>query len=243
MKIFFTNDDGFDSPGLQVLAASLRRAGHEVLVVAPDSDRSGASQSFSIQRPIGLKKLDEHNYKCRGTPVDCVMLLTMGALKFDADLVLSGINAGANLGTDLSYSATAGAAREAALRNYKAIALSLAAWKDYLWEDSSKWVIQNLDFLVSLCAKDTYINVNMPNIKGMRFDGAYTFPSKRSYKDKVVFDDALDAEGYQNCSLVFGDILTHPEAGSDDDIVSKGLVSISKLYIHPVEIGKIKDKG
>ncbi len=122
MKFLLTNDDGIDAPGLQALTAFAKELG-EVVVVAPDGPRSGFSHCATMYESMELRQVSENRYACSGTPVDCVRLgLTHLGLK--PDWVLSGVNAGANLGVDLYMSGTAGAAREAAILGVPAIAFS-----------------------------------------------------------------------------------------------------------------------
>ena len=106
MRVLVSNDDGVDAPGIQVLAAGLRAAGHEVLVVAPDRDRSGASNSLTLDMPVRVVRLDEHTWRVSGTPTDCVHVAITGMLEREPDMVISGINNTANLGDDVIYSGT-----------------------------------------------------------------------------------------------------------------------------------------
>ena len=112
MKILLTNDDGYGAPGIEALRIALQAAGHEVTVVAPSEQRSGAGHSVTLRRELRAKP-QPHGYALDGTPADCAKI----GLRFLApgcDMVLSGINLGANLGVDTNYSGTAAAAREAA---------------------------------------------------------------------------------------------------------------------------------
>ena len=117
MRILVSNDDGVDAPGIRILAEGLRDAGHEVSVVAPDRDRSGASNSLTLDMPIRVVRLDEHTWRVHGTPTDCVHLALTGLFRDQAepDIVVSGINNAANLGDDVIYSGTVSAAMEGRL--------------------------------------------------------------------------------------------------------------------------------
>ena len=126
MKILLTNDDGIDAPGLNALYRSLLESGNEVWVVAPLSDRSGASCSVSIGRDLLLERRGENRYALDGSPIDCVIsALKGGYLPSMPDAVLSGINSGGNLGTEVIYSGTCGAARQACLYSVPGIALRI----------------------------------------------------------------------------------------------------------------------
>ena len=126
MRVLVSNDDGVEAPGIAVLARTLSVAG-EVIVVAPDRDRSGASNSLTLDQPIRVVKLDENRYRVAGTPTDCVHLALCGMLDKDPDIVVSGINNSCNLGDDVIYSGTVSAAMEGRFLGLPAIAVSLVS--------------------------------------------------------------------------------------------------------------------
>jgi len=126
MRVLVSNDDGVDAPGIRFLAEALRQAGHEVTVVAPDRDRSGASNSLTLDQPLRAKPLGNEVYSVAGTPTDCVHLALAGMMAADPDIVLSGINNTSNLGDDVIYSGTVAAAMEGRCLGLPAIAMSLA---------------------------------------------------------------------------------------------------------------------
>ena len=126
MRILLSNDDGYAAPGLTVLAQALRNIA-EVVVVAPERNRSGASNSLTLDRPLRLNHVEADVYAVDGTPADCVNLALTGAVDARPDLVISGINAGENLGEDVLYSGTVAAAMEGALLGLPAIAISQLA--------------------------------------------------------------------------------------------------------------------
>ncbi|PZT40172.1 5'/3'-nucleotidase SurE, partial [Stenotrophomonas maltophilia] len=127
MRILVSNDDGVDAAGIRMLASVLREAGHEVTVVAPDRDRSGASNSLTLDLPIRLKRIDHYTVSVAGTPTDCVHLALTGLLEFEPDIVVSGINNVANLGDDVIYSGTVSAAMEGRFLGLPAVAVSLVS--------------------------------------------------------------------------------------------------------------------
>jgi len=112
MHVLVSNDDGVDAPGIRQLSEALRAAGHRVTVVAPDRDRSGASNSLTLDQPIRALRRDEHTWSIAGTPTDCVHLALSGMLDGDPDIVFSGINHSSNLGHDVIHSGTCPAAEE-----------------------------------------------------------------------------------------------------------------------------------
>lgn len=125
MNILIANDDGVFAPGLQALAQALKPLGR-VVVVAPESERSGYSSALTLDRPLRPVQISEDVWAVNGTPADCVYLSMNGLFDFEFDLVVSGINSGANLGDDVLYSGTVGAAFEGRLMKHPAIAVSLA---------------------------------------------------------------------------------------------------------------------
>lgn len=124
MRILISNDDGYRAPGLHILADTLRQIA-DVIVVAPDRDYSGASHSLSLTRPIRTSRLDNGIIRVEGTPTDCVHLALTGMIREPIDMVVSGINAGANMGDDVLYSGTVAAATEGRYLGLPAIAISM----------------------------------------------------------------------------------------------------------------------
>ncbi|MBF0219612.1 MAG: 5'/3'-nucleotidase SurE [Gammaproteobacteria bacterium] len=171
MKILISNDDGVLAPGITSLMQQLRTIG-KVTVVAPDRDRSGASNSLTLDQPLRSRQLAADLYAVDGTPTDCVHLAITGLLAEDPDIVVSGINAGANLGDDTLYSGTVAAAMEGRFLGYPAIAISLAALPDtprgtpFVHYDSAAAIA------IQLLAKlsdhplpaQTILNVNVPDL-------------------------------------------------------------------------------
>lgn len=165
MRILLSNDDGVHAPGLQQLAKALRGRG-QVTVVAPDRDRSGASNSLTLSRPLRATTLDNGDVRVDGTPTDCVHLALTGLLAEEPDMVISGINAGANLGDDVLYSGTVAAAMEGRFLGLPAIAVSLAGQQQCKHYDSAAQVVlELLDRLRSIpLPSDTILNVNVPDL-------------------------------------------------------------------------------
>jgi 5'/3'-nucleotidase len=125
-RLLLTNDDGIDAPGLRALEDALDPLG-EITVVAPDGERSGSSQSLTLHSPLRVRRIDDRHYSVGGTPTDAVILALYQVMPEKPDLVVAGINPGANLGENLIYSGTVAAAQEAALHGVPAIAVSLAS--------------------------------------------------------------------------------------------------------------------
>ena len=166
MRVLVSNDDGVDAPGIKILAQRLAVVG-EVVVVAPDRDRSGASNSLTLDQPIRVTKLDDGRYRVAGTPTDCVHLALAGLLDDEPDIVVSGINNSANLGDDVIYSGTVSAAMEGRFLGLPAIAVSLASTDHcgthyHSAAQAALVIMQRL--LVDPLPADTILNVNVPDI-------------------------------------------------------------------------------
>lgn len=172
LKILVSNDDGVYAPGINILATAMAELG-QVDVVAPDRDRSGASNSLTLDAPLRVKQLDNGHYSVQGTPTDCVHLATTGLLKQLPDLVVSGINDGANLGDDIFYSGTVAAAMEGRFMGLPAIALSMVGYstnKNYQTAALvAKKIIKHL--LVDPLPHNTILNINIPDVPYAQLNG------------------------------------------------------------------------
>ena len=124
MRILLSNDDGYQAAGLRLLADALANLA-EITVVAPDRNRSGASNSLTLDAPLRVEQVESNVYSVNGTPTDCVHVAITGLLDDEPDMVISGINHGANLGDDVLYSGTVGAAMEGRFLGFPAVAVSL----------------------------------------------------------------------------------------------------------------------
>lgn len=193
MRILLTNDDGIRAAGLLALAERLS-VEHEVMVSAPDSERSGFAHAFTYTVPLRANKYVMRElpnlpaYSVSGTPVDCVKL-AVGNLFTDIDFVVSGINIGANLGSDVRYSGTVSAAMEAALLGYPAIAVSLNEFRDPKNLDAAAEIVARLikEYSCGNIAFEAVLNVNVPDIplssiRGIKATGL----SRQEYVNKYI---------------------------------------------------------
>jgi 5'-nucleotidase len=233
MNILLTNDDGIDCPGLFLLAEALKKRGlHRIFVVAPDTDCSGFSHSIRFLRnPIKLSEKAPDTWTCSGSPADCVIMTLLGFLPEMPDLVISGINQGANLGTDLVYSGTAAAARQAGLAGIPGIALSLAGEGNFQWGMAVSWVMEHFDELQGFWKADTFVNVNIPNNPEGPAGLLAAFPALRIYHDKLSVYKAPGRDTW--CFVDQGAVSTKHEEGSDCDAVAKNFAAVSPVFIHP----------
>ncbi|MCX7556784.1 5'/3'-nucleotidase SurE [Xanthomonadaceae bacterium JHOS43] len=167
MRVLVSNDDGVDAPGIKVLARGLREAGHEVVTVAPDRDRSGASNSLTLDRPLRVREVDGDTWCVVGTPTDCVHLALAGLLDVEPDIVVSGINTHANLGDDVIYSGTVAAAMEGRFLGLPAIAMSLVQQGEAQshYATAARVAVElTARLLVDPLPANTILNVNVPNV-------------------------------------------------------------------------------
>jgi len=248
MRILLTNDDGITSPGLILLADGLRNAGHKVVVVAPERDQSGVSNAITFfNRPCKLTEVNKDTWSCEGTPVDCVAVGLMGGIPeislnqgCPPDVVVSGINRGANLGTDIVYSGTAAAARQGALLNIPSLALSLHDGDEWNWDMAVGFSVEYLDRMLAYWKPDTFINVNIPNRKEKPLALVHSFPSFRYYNDSIDIYHAPDGHPY--CFTNAGKVSTKPEHGSDYAVVAGNNASLSEIFIHPLLLESVKER-
>jgi 5'-nucleotidase len=164
MRILVSNDDGYFSPGIALLAEHLAALG-EVTVVAPERDRSGASNSLTLDRPLSVRRAPNGFYFVNGTPTDCVHLAVTGLLDFTPDLVVSGINLGANMGDDTIYSGTVAAATEGFLLGIPSLAVSLASKEGRHLESAAQVALQLVERLHRApFGQPVLLNVNVPDV-------------------------------------------------------------------------------
>jgi 5'-nucleotidase len=232
MHLLLTNDDGLESVSLSALSRRLAME-HEVWIVAPDSERSASSHSVTLREAIKVKRLSDRIYACSGTPADCVILAGLGLIEATIDMVLSGPNIGPNLGTDIIYSGTAAAARQAVLMGIPALATSLVGNHDNeTVEYAVEFIARNLSLFKKLSSADHFLNINFPEAVREGTDISITFPSLRIYKDRLNTQMVSDTTLY--CRIEGPPPESHMERGSDYDAVASGMISISPILIHPM---------
>jgi 5'-nucleotidase len=248
MRILLTNDDGVTSPGILALAGRLRKAGHRVVVLAPESDQSGVSHSISFfRRPCKMTAVGEDTWSCGGSPVDCVVVGLLGGLPevftmphSPPDMIISGINRGANLGSDVVYSGTAAAARQGSLFDIPSVALSLLEGEEWHWDMAAGFAVERLDEIKARWKPDSFVNVNIPNRREKPRALVHAFPSFRYYNDSIEIHHAPD--GHRYCFARTGKITSRPERGCDDAVTAEGNASVSEIFIHPVLLESVRER-
>ena len=187
MKILVSNDDGYFAPGITLLAEALGQLG-EVTVVAPERDRSGSSNSLTLDRPLTLRRAPNGFFSVNGTPTDCVHIAVTGVLDFTPDLVVSGINLGANMGDDTIYSGTVAAAAEGYLLGIPALAISLASKAGEHFDSAIGIALQLAErFRRDPFGEPVLLNVNVPDVAPARLAGIeITRLGKRHKAEPVI---------------------------------------------------------
>lgn len=233
-RILVCNDDGIHAPGLRLLTRIARALSRDVWVVAPEQEQSGASHSLTLYRPLRVRKLGPRRFAVDGTPTDCVMLAVNAVLgDRRPDLVLSGINAGANLGEDVTYSGTVAAAMEATLLGVKAIALSqvVADDSDIRWATAAALAPKVIRQLAKLpWPAHTLFNVNFPDLPSTKVKGiAAAAQGGRKVGDHLV--ERLDPRGrpYYWIGPQRDEARTRP--GSDVRAIAEAKVAVTPIFL------------
>ncbi|TWI01066.1 5'-nucleotidase /3'-nucleotidase /exopolyphosphatase [Luteimonas cucumeris] len=235
MRVLVSNDDGVDAPGIRILAEGLRDAGHEVKIVAPDRDRSGASNSLTLDMPVRVVRLDEHTWRVAGTPTDCVHLALTGMFGDDAepDIVVSGINNAANLGDDVIYSGTVSAAMEGRFLGLPAVAVSLVT-SDHRPEHFATAARAAMEIVERLSADplpaDTILNVNVPDRAWEDIAGFEVTRLGNRHRSEAC----VPAQDPRGRSLYWiGPAGPEQDAGpgTDFDAVRRGHISITPIHV------------
>ena len=201
MRILITNDDGIEAPGLDVLQKIASDLSKDVWVVAPETDQSGAAHSLTLHEPLRLRKLSERVFAVKGTPTDCVIMGVRYILQDELPtLVLSGVNRGANLADDITYSGTIAGAIEGAMLGIPSIALSLAIdWenpKKIRWETPMELGADLIRKLMKAgWPRDVLMNVNFPDREPSKVEGIQVTEQGRRDQDYLRIEDRMDTRG------------------------------------------------
>ncbi|CUI04569.1 5'/3'-nucleotidase SurE [Massilia antarctica] len=229
MRILISNDDGYLAPGIQALAEALAQVA-EIVVVAPDSNRSGASNSLSLDRPLSVQKAANGFYFVNGTPTDCVHIALTGMLDYRPDLVVSGINNGQNMGDDTLYSGTVAAATEGYLFGIPAIAFSQVAhgWEhiDAAARLARDIVLRRFDALPS----PYLLNVNIPNLPYEALNTVRATRLGRRHQAEPVIR-ALDPRGREIFWIGPPGATRDAGEGTDFHATAQGQVSVTPLQV------------
>lgn len=251
MTILLTNDDGFKAEGLAALKKRLLKDGHSVYVMAPSGNRSAVSHGMTFSS-LDFCKISENEWTCSGKPVDCVVAaLSSCIFPKKIDVVFSGINAGANIGTDVVYSGTCAAARQAVMMGVPGIALSIQPVGEghylvsgdadenlFIYEPMADFAAKNMEALVKLCRVNVpgaFVSVNalsLPEYKGVEFCAEL---SHRVYKDVVeIKEKNQPGENGSFESVFYGEVpVSTYVKGNDFHAVVNGNVAVSLIKAEP----------
>ncbi len=240
MHILVSNDDGYRAPGIAVLADALS-AENQVSVVAPERNCSGASNSLTLERGLRVCEVEDDVYYVDGTPTDTVHLAITGLLKSEPDMVISGINAGANMGDDVLYSGTVAAAMEGRHLGLPAIAVSMDSYTPKYFESGAKAVLALLkDFGQITFATNTILNINVPDIPWSDIKGfkATRLGSRHKAEGVIIQDDPRGDPMYW-----VGPPGAAQDAGEGTDFhaVSHQYISITPLQIDLTRYDSLAD--
>ena len=230
MKILLSNDDGYFSPGIECLARFLSEVA-EITVVAPERDRSGASNSLTLDRPLSFRRSANGFYYVNGTPTDCVHLAVTGVLDELPDMVVSGINQGANMGDDTLYSGTVAAATEGFLLGVPSIAVSLCSKEGRHYETAGRVALEMVQMLREKnVAKPLLLNVNVPDVPYEELRGKVATRLGKRHKAEAV----VSLVSPRNEKMYWiGAAGAAQDAGESTDFyaVSQNQVSVTPLQI------------
>ena len=235
-RILVTNDDGIHAPGLKVLEEIAREISDHVWVIAPETEQSGASHSLSLAMPLRLREVSERRYAVQGTPTDCVVMGLRYVLKDEGvNLVLSGVNRGANISDDVTYSGTIAAAMEGTFLGVPSIALSQAVGAK---NKTAKWSTARThgpDIIRKLLAlgwpKDVLINVNFPDIPHESVKGVDVTRQGHQDISDLFIDERMDARGIPYFWIGLRGAYGNPSEDSDLVAIRNGYISVTPLHM------------
>jgi 5'-nucleotidase len=234
MRILLVNDDGIHSPGITALQDACAGS-HEVWICAPDREKSGASHAISFTEAVRTRPAGEKSLAVSGTPADCVLAAFHFFMPVFPDLVVSGINIGANVGADIVYSGTTGAARQAVFLGVPGVAVSLNTFSPpYYLETAARFIADNAERFKNLWIESGdrahFLNINVPNVE--RFEGSVHIasPAKLAYENRLESFTSARGETY---SFYAG----NKRVGIDEDISTDiSLIGEGNIVVSPVEV-------
>lgn len=236
MRILISNDDGYQAEGIQVLAKHLAKD-HEVVVVAPSKNKSAASSSLTLDKPLKPVKIKNNIYSIDATPSDCVHLALCGFLEDKFDLVVTGINFGPNLGDDVIYSGTVAGAIEGRFLGMPSVAISLASWEGKNFDTAGRVATQVVNQIhTSQLSHDTVLNVNVPDVAYENIQGFQTTRLGKRHMSEPSIQDKKDSSLYwigENGKEADNGL------GTDFHAITNNYVSVTPLQIDLTKYNEI----
>jgi 5'-nucleotidase len=235
MRILLTNDDGIHAEGLAVLERIARTLSDDVWIVAPETDQSGLAHSLTLSEPLRLRKVGEKHFALRGTPTDCVIMGVREVLPEKPDLVLSGVNDGANMADDVTYSGTIAGAIEGTLQGVRSFALSQAVRRDNgrfaPWEVAETYAPDLIRKLLEVELPDeTFLNLNFPNCEPGEVQGVEV-TSQGKLDFCLTIDAREDGRGKPYYWLRFGERNGRFRTGTDIQTLKDNKISVTPLKL------------
>jgi 5'-nucleotidase len=251
MKILLTNDDGIQATGLNAMRrALLELPGVELAVIAPDSNRSATARSITTRKPLWVEEVEfgdgTSGFATDGTPVDCVRFAALGLVEFEPELIVSGINHGANLGDDITYSGTVAAALEGIVLGIPAIAVSQQSNRgaldfrvggEFEFDQAATFVARMVDELDRIpMPEGTLLNVNCP-AGGARGAKACRL-GRRIYRDRLELQEEADSR--RRYRIYGEDPDYHREDGTDFAAIASGLIAVTPLHFDLTDVAGVE---
>jgi 5'-nucleotidase len=238
MRILLTNDDGVNATGLKVLEAIARRFSDDIWIVAPSEEQSGAGHSLTLTVPVRLRKLGERRFCVTGTPTDAVMMGLAHIMQDEKpDLILSGVNRGANLGEDVTYSGTVSAAMEGALAGIPSIALSQSYAREGMGDTvpfaaAEAWAERVLTpLLAAPFAPRTLVNVNFPALPPEQVKGIRVVRQGLRDYGRLKIVQRTDTRGYDYYWFGLGPMIHTPGHATDLEAIADGYIAVTPLHL------------
>lgn len=249
MKILLTNDDGVNAPGLEVLEAIARQFSDDIWICAPDEEQSGMGHALTLNRPVRLRKHGPRRFSVTGTPTDSVTMGFRQVMDGEPDVILSGVNRGANLGDDITYSGTVSAAIEGALAGIRSIAMSQVigredAGNDMSFATAQEWGAKVLAPLLDTPLPErTLVNVNFPprapeDVRGIR-------AVRQGFHDyaRGTVVEGRDPRGFRYYWFGLQAIEHTPDHGTDLEAIADGYVSVTPLQLDLTHHASLDELG
>ncbi len=237
MRILLTNDDGINAPGLKILEAIAAQLSDDIWICAPDEEQSGAGHSLTLSRPVRLRKHGERRFSVTGTPTDAVMFALHQLMPEKPDLILSGVNRGANLGDDITYSGTVSAAIEGTLAGVRSIALSQVYSKEGIGNGVSFEAAAHhgADVIRPLLTQEfgerTLININFPPLPANQVAGVRVVRQGFHDYGRVNIIKQTDPRGFDYYWFGLHGIEHTPGHDTDLEAVGEGYISVTPLQL------------
>lgn len=238
MRILLTNDDGFDAPGMKVLLDIAQTLSNDLWIVAPSEEKSGAGHSLTLTRPLRIRQRGDQQYSVDGTPTDSVMMAVAKIMKDGPpDLILSGVNRGANLGEDVTYSGTVSAAMEGALAGIPSIALSQCYARGDLGNDvpfdaALRWGEKVLRPLIKQSMDHrTLVNINFPAVTANDVKGVRVVSQGIRDYGRLQIVSNRDPRGFEYHWFGLGPMVETPAHSTDLEAIADGYVSVTPLHL------------